>query len=62
MMDDPLVPRVVNGMFDLKASMRQREVYALLGVVMLALGYEPNACGVYSYRKFEEAEALRHSG
>ena len=51
MLDDPLLPRVINGKYDLRASMLQREVYEMLGAVTLRLGYEPNASGVYSYRK-----------
>ena len=38
-LDDPLVPRVLGGMFDLKASMLQRDVYERLEAVTLALGY-----------------------
>ena len=62
MLDDPLVPRVVDGNFDLKASMLQRDVYAMLGELTLARGYEPNASGVYSYRKYAISMVCRALG
>ena len=37
MLDDPLVPSVNGGKFDLKASMMQRDVYQKLMAVTLAL-------------------------
>ena len=61
-LDDPLIPRVVGGKFDLKASMLQREVYEMLCSVTLKLGYEPNASGVYSYRKYAISMACRALG
>ena len=61
-LNDPLVPRVIDGKFDLKACMLQRDVYERLQAVTLGLGYEPNATGVVSYRKYAISMACRALG
>ena len=62
MLDDPLVPRVFGGKFDLKANMKQAELYKRMMGITLHLGYEPSASGVYSYRKYAISMVCRALG
>ena len=62
MLDDPVLPSMRGESMDLKACLRQRALYLMLGSVTLQLGYEPNASGTYSYRKYAISMVCRALG
>ena len=62
MLDDPVLPSMRGESMDLKACLSQRELYLMLGKVTLELGYEPNASGTYSYRKYAISMVCRALG
>ena len=62
MLDDPVLPSMSGESMDLKACLRQRELYEMLGKVTRQLGYEPNASGTYSYRKYAISMVCRALG
>ena len=62
MLDDPVLPSMSGESMDLKACLLQRELYEMLGMVTLQLGYEPNASGTYSYRKYAISMVCRALG
>jgi len=62
MLDDPVLPSMSGESMDLKACLLQRELYEMLGTVTLQLGYEPNASGTYSYRKYAISMVCRALG
>ena len=62
MLDDPVLPSMRGESMDLKDCLRQRALYLMLGSVTLQLGYEPNASGTYSYRKYAISMVCRALG
>ena len=62
MLDDPVLPSMSGESMDLKACLRQRELYEMLSKVTRQLGYEPNASGTYSYRKYAISMVCRALG
>ena len=62
MLDDPVLPSMRGESMDLKACLSQHELYLMLGKVTLELGYEPNASGTYSYRKYAISMVCRALG
>ena len=62
MLDDPVLPSMRGESMNLKVCLRQRELYLMLGKVTLELGYEPNASGTYSYRKYAISMVCRALG
>jgi hypothetical protein len=61
-LDDPVLPSMRGESMDLKACLRQCELYEMLGTVTRQLGYEPNTSGTYSYRKYAISMVCRALG